>query len=353
MKKQYVFYITNHGYGHASRNVAIIKKMFEMDENIVIHVKTDEERIRFLKRNLEELGEKIVYYSGYTDVGLILNPDTLQVDAAALESEVCRELACWDFYIQKETAFLKKYEINGIVSDILPWVLLAAREQRIPSVLLCNFTWYEMYKDFLPQELCEKYYEAYSSADKIFLYALGRKTILNFDTDTEQVSMIARKKNPEEAEKIRRNYAHPIVFCSVGKSIEMPEAYDVSDVKATFLTTAGVQLQGGNVVQLPADMINTQDYISASDYCIVKSGWSTLGEIFLNRKRAAVIPRGENSEDIAAMKEIHEKKCAVEIGFEDLKKMPEVLKRMDTLQMQNLDGYTDSCAQIAKHICSM
>lgn len=105
MKKQYVFYITNHGYGHASRNVAIIKKMFEMDENIVIHVKTDEERIRFLKRNLEELGEKIVYYSGYTDVGLILNPDTLQVDAAALESEVCRELAYWDSYIQKETAF--------------------------------------------------------------------------------------------------------------------------------------------------------------------------------------------------------------------------------------------------------
>lgn len=353
MKKQYVFYITNHGYGHASRNVAIIRKMFEMDENIIVHVKTDEERIQFLRRNLKELGERIVYYSGYTDVGLILNPDTLQVDAARLEREVRRELGYWDSYIEKETAFLKEYGINGIVSDILPWVLLAARKQGIPSALLCNFTWYEMYKDFLPQELCEKYYEAYCSADKIFLYALGRKMILDFDTNTEQASMIARKKNLETVGKIRNSYSHPIVFCSVGKSIEMPEAYDVSDVKATFLATAGVQLKGKNVVQLPADMINTQDYISASDYCIVKSGWSTLGEIFLNRKRAAVIPRGENSEDIAAMKEIHEKKCAVEIGFEDLKRMPEVLEKLDDLQILSLDSYTDSCTEIAQYICSM
>ena len=126
-----------------------------------------------------------------------------------------------------------------------------------------------------------------------------------------------------------------------------------SNVKATFLTTAGVQLRG-NVVQLPADMINTQDYISASDYCIVKSGWSTLGEIFLNRKRAAVIPRGENSEDIAAMKEIHEKKCAVEIGFEDLKENARGIRRIEYSADTEFGRiYRFLCRNSKIHLCNV
>ena len=48
---KYVFYITNHGYGHASRNVPIILELLKRNSDNLVYVKSDIQRIEFLKRN--------------------------------------------------------------------------------------------------------------------------------------------------------------------------------------------------------------------------------------------------------------------------------------------------------------
>lgn len=353
MGKQYAFYITNHGFGHASRNVRIIEGILEREPTTIIHIKSDRIRCEFLQRNLKGYKNSIIYHTNIHDIGFLLKGRELEVDVQRMRMMVEQDERNWPDYIEYEQRFLTENNIDGVVSDIIAWALIAAKRCKIPSVMLCNFTWYEMYSDFLEEYLCLPYLKAYQQAGKIFLYEFGAKTIEKYNANVERVSFVARKINQAHVERIRKEYQHPLVFVSVGKSIEMSEKFDVSDINATFLITAGVELEGKNVIRLPEDLISTQDYITASDYILTKGGWSTLGEIFLNRKRAAIIVRGKNSEDMAVMKAIGEHKTGVNITFKDLKNVDSVLKRMDRIDIRNLERYTDDSEKIVDYIISM
>lgn len=76
------------------------------------------------------------------------------------------------------------------------------------------------------------------------------------------------------------------MFVSLGASAEINKRVNVENLPYNFLVTRGLKLIGDNVVELPPDMINTPDYISAADYVIAKGGWSTIAEIMLQRKNA-------------------------------------------------------------------
>lgn len=353
MNKNIVFYITSHGYGHASRNVAIIKQILRLNKNAKIWIKSDEERISFLRRNLSDCRGNIKYDSNYYDIGFPLAPHTYEVDVDSLYKKAKNEVKRWKEYIERESEFLKEEEIEVIVSDVIPWIFYAADFLNIPSILLCNFTWYEMYKDYLPAELSERYFEAYNLADKILLYDLGNKEILNIYNNVEQLSLISRAVNIGNAEKISKRYKHPIFFVSVGQSIVMEQKYDVSQIPGTFIKTKGVGITGENVVELPSDMIDTQDYIKASDYVITKTGWSSLAEIFLNRKRSAVVARGDNPEDNAVIQEIKDRECAAVIRFDDLKHMDLIVGKMETLKLEKLECFKDDTERVVSYIMNI
>lgn len=350
MNNHIAFYITNHGYGHASRNVPIIERILNENKEAIVYIKTDFERILFFKRNLVNYENQIVYFSSCCDVGLPLHEQTLEVDVEQLQEKIINELQEWPSYIKKELLFLQQQKVDIVISDVIPWILLAAKKGRIPSILLCNFTWYEMYKEFLPDELTRPYYEAYKTAGKIFLYTLGNNDILHHYSQAEQVSLVSRRSNKNAIAEISRKYKHPIIFVSVGKSISMDKEYNVSGIPGTFLITSGVRLKGENVIKLPLDLINTQDYIGASDYIISKTGWSTLAEIYLNQKKAAVIARGNNPEDNAVIEEIRRRKCGVLCTFDDLEHIEEIMEKLDSIQTKTLNDFYDDCERIVKSI---
>ena len=347
--KKYAFYITNHGFGHASRNIPLIEGILEREPESIIYVKTDAVRCEFMRRNLTKYTEHVYFCDGYQDVGLILQRDSYEIDIQKLKKVVAEEQKRWHTYKQTEIQFLKNQEIDFVISDIIPWILPTARECGIPSVLLCNFTWYEMYKDFLPEELCVPYRDAYRCADKIFVYEFASPQIDTIYPECERVSMLCRKVDEQKAAVIAKQYPHPIVFVSVGKSIEMHESYDVSKAPGTYLTTAGVQLSGDNVTELPKDLINTQDYLKACDYAIIKGGWSTMAEALLNKCKCAVILRGSNSEDDAVRQMVQSYGCMQEISFESLGRMNEVLEKTEKIKPDVFVRFKDDKEKILNY----
>lgn len=352
LKKKIVFYITNHGYGHAARNVPIIESLLELSESTII-IKSDAERCAFLHRNLVQYNDRISYEDMYYDVGLLLKDSTYEVDIQLLTHKVEKEISNWNQYVVKESHFLAENRIDVVISDIIPWVLTAAKRSRVPSILLCNFTWYEMYKEYLPENLYLPYYNSYCDADKIFLYDLGNKKILDYYKNVELVSLISRKKNDIKIMEISQKYPHPIVFVSVGKSIVMEKSYDVSDFKGTVIITAGVELQGTNVIQLSNTTIDTQNYICASDYIISKTGWSTLAEIFLSHKRTAVIVRGNNPEDNAVIDEILKRNIGIKCDFDDLNNIQGIVEKLNDVSESRTELFEDCHIKIAKYILSV
>ena len=119
--KSIAFYISTHGYGHASRCVPIIEEMLKQDPNLMITVKTDATLARYMRGYLSSDRSRLRFVSIRTDVGLILKPGTMEVDAEALLIEVKQFVQTWDRQIEEEKAWLLENGIKLIITDIVPW----------------------------------------------------------------------------------------------------------------------------------------------------------------------------------------------------------------------------------------
>ncbi|MBX7392910.1 hypothetical protein K4H77_01005 [Clostridium chauvoei] len=86
--KKIAFYISDHGFGHASRNIPIIRYILGANKEINIIIKTGVFQGEFLKNSLEEFSNRIEYYFSPMDVGLILKEGSLEIDSYKLKEKV-------------------------------------------------------------------------------------------------------------------------------------------------------------------------------------------------------------------------------------------------------------------------
>lgn len=349
----FAFYISNHGYGHAARNIPLIEKLWKDDAGNRIFIKTDSERIAMIKRNLAYCDERLVYCGGYRECGLPYREGRLEVDIERLRRGVKKELESWDTLVAEEIKLLVRDKIDVIVSDVTPWVFRAAKELNIPGVLISNFTWYDHYQLYLGEEYAIPYQACYALADKVLLYELHVEQMPQYCRHCEEVSLIARTGNPHEADEIRRRYKAPLVFVSVGMSVVLTEEIEVGNLPYTFIATQGVKLKGENVVSLPDTVTNTMDYISVSEYVITKCGWSTVSEVLLNGKKCALLTYSNSLEEKALLAKVTERGNGMKISDQDFQcHLGGVLQ-----QLEGLDGdysmYRDDREKIVRIICGM
>lgn len=349
---RYVFYITNHGYGHASRNVPIIKNLLNRDFNTEVYIKTDALRVEFLKRNFGK-NERIKYYEDCNEIGLVLKEGELLPNKETMKEAIEIDLLNWNQYIKREEHFLRDIVPDLVVSDVVCWAITSAKKCGIKTLLIGNFTWAQMYKSFYGSEIWTPYLRSYQLADKAIWYMIHASELEGYCKDYECVSMVSRPVNENNVRKIKNTYGGDIVFVSIGASAEIKDNIDVSELPFTFLTTRGVKLSGNNVYELPYDMINTPDYIAAAKYVIAKGGWSTVAEILIQKKKCALLFRGSNSEDDNTRSFLTKRNQCVALQGNELADIKSIIKKIDELKPYSYDDYVNDTKKICDIIESM
>lgn len=166
---------------------------------------------------------------------------------------------------------------------------------------MTNFTWVEIYKEYLSLPLVKAYQDSYALANEVLMYDLSgvqmKEQFINYD----EVSLCARPFDLFTVAETQSRYDQPFVFVSAGRSVDLMEKMNVSNEPYHFIVTEGIQLVGENVTYLPKETPNTQDYILASKFVITKAGFGTLAEALLAKKKIAVIERNRIAEDRAAV----------------------------------------------------
>lgn len=180
-----VFYLSDHGFGHMSRNISVIASVIRRYDSYV-HIVCGKRQLEFAKdvlRNMlnEEQCSRIIYREEHTDIGLVLYDGTLDVDAKKLAD------AC-DMYVEsvpershRESQWLKDNCIDAALCDMPVWAIKACDMAGVPMLYVGNFTWVELYREFLPDRITDVY-EAYY---KLIRHAL----VLPFHTE-EMLSVI-------------------------------------------------------------------------------------------------------------------------------------------------------------------
>ena len=323
--KTIAFFISDHGFGHASRNIPIIRYILEATKDIRIIIKTGKNQGQFIRDLVGDFNGRVTYFFESMDVGLVLKENSLDIDSEKLEEKVEDYISDFKEKVSKENEFLHYNNVNLIVSDIVPWVFKSAKELNITSILISNFTWVEIYKEHLSKEICDKYIECYKLADKALFYELYMEEMKNYIESYEEVSLCSREFDLEKVDKVKKNFERSIVYISVGRSVDLQKEINVSNLEYDFIVTDGIKLKGHNVYYLPTETPNTQDYLMASDFVITKAGWGTVSEALLAKKKIALLTRDNVAEDRNTIFMLKDKKLAIEVDFS----LEDVLKRLE------------------------
>lgn len=309
------FYISNYGFGHASRNIPIIRYILEANKNIKVIIKTGKAQGSFIRDVIGEFEDRVIYFFEAMDVGLVLKENSLDIDKEKLTEKVLEYLNSFEERIAKEIEFLHYYNINLIISDIVPWIFKCSKKLNISSILISNFTWVEIYKEHLSEEIVKQYMECYKLADKVLFYELYMDEMKEYIDNYKEVSFCSREFDLVKADKIKSSFKRPIVYLSVGRSVNLKDELDVSSLPYDFIVTDGIRVKGKNVYYLDKETPNTQDYLLASDFVITKAGWGTVSEALLGRKKIALLSRDNVAEDRNTIKKLKDMGLAIEVNF--------------------------------------
>lgn len=306
-----VFYISGHGFGHASREVEVINQLEPAlrasgsTASIILRTAADP---WLLDRTLRVPVERM---PATVDTGIV-QIDSLHLDEAATFREARAFYAAFDARARDEAGLLRALGARLVVSDIAPLGFEAAHRATIPSLGIGNFTWdwiYEGYPDHAPREgmVISTIRVAYRKATR----ALRLPMHGGFETFpvVEDIPLIARhaargRDDVRRALGIARD--RPAVLASFG-------AYGVSRmpdgapdcVPAWTVVVSDRTLQAGTAPDgvlgihedaLYAQGLRYEDLVGAVDAVLTKPGYGIVSECVANGTAMVYTSRGRFAE---------------------------------------------------------
>jgi len=280
-----VFYVSGHGFGHASRQIELIRELRAQRPDVRIVVRTAVPRWMFAP--IADAAVEIQELE--TDPGVV-QFDSISLDEAETVRRAARFFAAFDHRVTVEAALIRGLRARLIVGDIPPLACAAAARAGVPCVAVGNFTWdwiYSVYPAFdqLAPEVIPATQRAYATATSALRLPLhgGFAPMAGVIHD---IPLIARKSNRDAAETRRKlglDSTRPIVLTSFGR-------YG-ANLPIESLRQAG-RLTVLDVPREPPAGLLYQDLVAAADVVISKPGYGIVSECAANGTALLYTSRG-------------------------------------------------------------
>ena len=285
-----VFYISGHGFGHASREVEIINALGAAAPGLRILIRTAVSQ-SLLTRTLRVPS---TVRPGACDSGIVQSSSVAHDDAATIE-QAQQFYSTFDTRVTEDTRQLRSDDVRLVVADIPPLAFEVAAQLNVPSIAIGNFTWdwiYETQPGFGAIDgLLPLIRTAYHKAS----CALQLPFAGGFDVfpHVEKIPLVARRPTKNRSDT-RAHFGidagRPAALLSFG-GYGLP-ALDVASLDCldrwTIVTTDRISparrvARPENVVFLAEDAFLTgsfryEDLVAASDVVVTKPGYGIIAE---------------------------------------------------------------------------
>jgi hypothetical protein len=302
------FYISGHGFGHASRQIEIINALGTASRSTNIVVRTSAPAWLFERTRRVPL----TLIHGACDTGGV-QLDSLRLDERGTIQAAAEFYRTFPERCEAEAALLRAHHAALVVSDAPPLACAAAAAADLPSVVISNFTWdwiYEHYAEHLAEapELLPAIRDAYAEARAGWRLPMhgGFATV----QDVIDVPFVARharhaRSHVREVLGLPRNATLVLSsFGGYGVSGFDPGSLDCLDEYGVVFTERTERAErdrasGLFVVTedaLYAAGLRYEDLVSAVDVVATKPGYGIVSECIANRTAVLYTSRGRFAE---------------------------------------------------------
>ena len=136
------FFVTPHGFGHASRAIAVAESLGQLLPQLQIIFFTT-----IPKQHIAASIDNFKYEQLHCDVGLI-QTDALTIDLSKTIECLSAFLPFDPTCVQYLVNYLQDEHCIAVISDIAPLGIKVAQAAGLPSVLIENFTWDWIYRAY-------------------------------------------------------------------------------------------------------------------------------------------------------------------------------------------------------------
>ena len=297
---RFAFFVTPHGFGHASRAAAVAESLTRRLPPCQFEFFTT-----VPKHHIAASVENFHYQTLNCDVGMV-QTDALRVDLPKTLQRLNSFLPFDSTEVQRLATYLERQRCIAVISDISPLGLQVARTAGLPSVLIENFTWDWIYQGYALRHPQMGSHAAYLSS--IFACAdlhLQCQPICHTKPDGVLTSPVSRRFQKDPAtvrSQLGLSPATKMVFISMGGTphslpgLEML-AKHYGDIAFVIAGHCPTRVTPSNIRLLP---INTPlfhpDLVRSANVVIGKVGYSTIAEVYQAGVPFGYFSRLENPE---------------------------------------------------------
>jgi uncharacterized protein (TIGR00661 family) len=271
--KKIVYYVTDHGLGHATRTVALIRKLECFNFKFILRTSQNEP---FFKKSLKN----IEIYSGKTDVGPIINNDGISINKKKSKAKIENWIEDIPKIAKKELSFLKKIDPDLVISDISAMPFLATNTLKIPSVAISNFSWYDVLK-FISKRHLNLLKTFYDNADYALKLPFG--TPMDHFKNKVNCSLLVRNNTLSKI-KLRKELGFSkqdfLITIALGNHKKLFKLNFDDDHK---IISFDKNIQTKNKLLYLENWIEGQNIISLSNLVICKCGYGLISECIANK----------------------------------------------------------------------
>ena len=307
--KPLVWYISGHGFGHASREIEIINALRERRPDTPIVIRTGAKRWIF---DLT-LRTPVEVQQTECDTGVV-QIDSLRLDEAETVRRAAAFYAGFDARVAAEGDLLRSIGPSLVVGDVPPLAFAAARAAGVPSIAIANFTWDWIYDGYEPDrfgapDLVRRIREACAQADLFLRLPMWGGFAMAPPEVTRDLPLVARRsaRDPIETRKaLGLPVDRKLVLLSFGghglKGLS-PAAFDTFGDEFVAVITGHLEMSEAahrsrrGVVEFDEQALydagwRYEDLVAAVDVVATKPGYGIIAECAAHQTALLYTSRG-------------------------------------------------------------
>lgn len=298
------FYISGHGFGHASRQIEIINALAPaLPEGWSVVVRTAAARWLFDRT----LRARVTFLAGECDSGIV-QLDSLRLDEEATARAAAAFYSTWSDRVADEATLLREHDCRLVIADAPPLACTATATAGLPSIVIGNFTWdwiYEAYAETFAVHapgVLPLIRDAYASAAAGWRLPMhgGFATVPNV-TDLPFVARHATRKKAQVLRALQIPSDKPLALASFGGygldgfdlgSVDCRERWTIVATGRTMPDRVPGGVAFVHEGWIYDRGLRYEDIVAAVDVVVTKPGYGIISECVANTTGMLYTSRG-------------------------------------------------------------
>ncbi len=266
--KKILYYVSDHGLGHLTRSIAIMREFQDEVEFVIRNSNT-----RFIQKSLPNA--KII--SGKTDQGTLSHNNGISIDWEKSKTAIDTWYDEFNATLIKEQEIISKINPDLIITDVSPLPLSISKKLSIPSIVISNFTWVDIFSN-IPRFQNNFLSELYQNASMCIQLPLS--TTMDTFKNKQKIGLVS-KKPTKSKDFVRRNIG--VEESKFLILVNLPSNFTISvpSEPNIQIVSTGAKVNSVNSIMIQP-WVEGQNLIASSDLVVSKCGYGMISECLTN-----------------------------------------------------------------------